>query len=334
MLIVTNGDSAAERIRSLGLGADVLPWRDVLHDGPVRPLADLAAQSRDRAAFLAEMSGRDAADIAADMAARDKRFLSGCADGVVELWFEHDLYDQLQLAQILAAAPDGGDVRLVQADLHLTALSDAEFARLPATAEPVTAQQIDEAKAVWAAFRAPDPTGLLPYAERASALPHMAAALRRVLAEFPDSRTGLPLSLVLALELLRGGSMRLGRLFGEAQARETAAFMGDLSFWRVIDDIAQARRPLIAAPDGARLRPIGLATAQEFRQEAALTVFGRRVLAGEANHVLENGIDRWIGGVRLTTETGFFYERNGADGSTAAGEGGMVRPWKKPASSS
>ncbi len=35
MLHLTNGDSAADLIREAGIGGKVLPWRDVLHMGPV-----------------------------------------------------------------------------------------------------------------------------------------------------------------------------------------------------------------------------------------------------------------------------------------------------------
>jgi hypothetical protein len=31
------------------------------------------------------------------------------------------------------------------------------------------------------------------------------------------------------------------------------------------------------------------------------TDFGRAVVAGEANHVVTNGIDRWVGGVHLSS---------------------------------
>ena len=34
-LIVTNGDSAAERLREAGIKGHIIPWRDMLHDGPV-----------------------------------------------------------------------------------------------------------------------------------------------------------------------------------------------------------------------------------------------------------------------------------------------------------
>ncbi len=36
--------------------------------------------------------------------------------------------------------------------------------------------------------------------------------------------------------------------------------------------------------------------------EVNLTSFGQKVLAGEANHVQENGIDDWVGGVHLSAE--------------------------------
>jgi hypothetical protein len=50
MLLVTNGDSAAEQIEWAGLAGVILPWRDVLHEGPVpaglsaRELAEVRAR--------------------------------------------------------------------------------------------------------------------------------------------------------------------------------------------------------------------------------------------------------------------------------------------------
>ena len=55
-LHVTNGDSTAAGLREGGVTGDVLPWRDVLHEGPVPPLAP-AALARVRARFLAEATG-------------------------------------------------------------------------------------------------------------------------------------------------------------------------------------------------------------------------------------------------------------------------------------
>src|SRR6185503_56200 len=49
LLHVTNGDVVAERLRAAGF-ADVLPWREVLHEGPVPAGSDL---HETRARFLA-----------------------------------------------------------------------------------------------------------------------------------------------------------------------------------------------------------------------------------------------------------------------------------------
>ena len=52
-LIITNGDAAGEVLRKAFTGTEVLPWRDVLHEGPV-PLTDTFEElSELRADFLA-----------------------------------------------------------------------------------------------------------------------------------------------------------------------------------------------------------------------------------------------------------------------------------------
>ena len=104
MLHVTNGDSTVETMRRAHIAGDIISWRDVLHEGPVPALS--AAELRPlRAQFLATMAPVGAADIEADLRARDERLGAAVESGEpVVLWFEHDLYDQLQLLQILAGA--------------------------------------------------------------------------------------------------------------------------------------------------------------------------------------------------------------------------------------
>ena len=43
LLIITNGDSAADLLRAAGETAVILPWRDVLHIGPV-PMTESDAE--------------------------------------------------------------------------------------------------------------------------------------------------------------------------------------------------------------------------------------------------------------------------------------------------
>ena len=51
-LIITNGDGAAGTIKAAGLGDEILPWRDVLHMGPVPNVGGLNALSELRAHYL------------------------------------------------------------------------------------------------------------------------------------------------------------------------------------------------------------------------------------------------------------------------------------------
>src|SRR3954452_19976813 len=89
-----------------GLAGDLLPWRDVLHEGPVPDLPSDELR-RVRADYLATVAAAGPTEIEGDMLAREER-LAAAIDACepVVLWFEHDLYDQLQLIQILAGLPD------------------------------------------------------------------------------------------------------------------------------------------------------------------------------------------------------------------------------------
>src|SRR5687768_11047360 len=101
MLHITNGDCAVEGIQRSGVPGDVLPWRDVLHEGPVPGGLELSELSALRAGYLAGGGYAGENELLEDFRVRDRALAgAGAADEVV-LWFEHDLYDQLQLIQLL-----------------------------------------------------------------------------------------------------------------------------------------------------------------------------------------------------------------------------------------
>ena len=54
MLISTNGDSAVEAIKNAGIEAEILPWRGVLHDGPVPSNVSLQEMAAVRAKFVSD----------------------------------------------------------------------------------------------------------------------------------------------------------------------------------------------------------------------------------------------------------------------------------------
>jgi hypothetical protein len=93
-LHVTNGDSAANTLRQTALGGAVLPWQDVLHEGPV-PAGPRRGLLQARAAFVSACGWGSGPSILASLERRDRQVAQALRDGQqVVLWFEHDLYDQ------------------------------------------------------------------------------------------------------------------------------------------------------------------------------------------------------------------------------------------------
>lgn len=241
-LHITNGDSVVGSFQELFPGDTVLPWRDVLHEGPVPPDLPLLELSEVRAQFLSAESGRPLEQILADFHARDGLLARSAEFEEVVLWFEHDLYDQLQLIQILdwfqTQAPDAAHLRLIQADDYLGRMSRARFAELFPARAAVSAAQLSLASAAWRAFRSADPADLEPFLAPNEALPFLAPAFARLCEEYPWTTDGLSRTQRVIRELQRQGLTDRSELFGAFSRQEQAIWMGDWSFFRVLDGAA------------------------------------------------------------------------------------------------
>jgi hypothetical protein len=288
MLHITNGSSVS--LGESGLGGDVLVWLDSLPDGPVPRGLDLDALTLVRAAFLAGFFGIDAEQVRHDLAGRNRRLRAWRDHDEVVLWFEHDLFDQLQLLQLLdyfASENDAaGRVSLVQADTYLGCMPPEKLAELFPSRQPVSTEQLQFGSDAWAAFRDPAPSRLAEFAAR-SELPYVAPAFHRLLEDFPSRRNGLGRTQLQMLEAIEAaGPTTLRAAFLESQEREGAVFLGDSSFFAYARELASCANPLLSIHDG----------------QASITDAGRAVLEGRADHIELNGIDRWIGGVHLTRD--------------------------------
>ena len=132
------------------------------------------------------------------------------------LWFEHDLYDQLQLLDVLALAHEAGVApELIVVDsfpgkpsFHgLGELTAAELETLWETRRPATEAELAAAAAAWTAFRAPEPDELMRLAATGTPeLPLLAPALRRLLEELPAEGDGLSRTERQALGAIAGGA--------------------------------------------------------------------------------------------------------------------------------
>jgi hypothetical protein len=212
LLHITNGDCAVAVLSQVVPGT-ILPWRDVLHEGPVRAGLSLEELSLERARFIADAGWGDFPEVLKTFQERDAAFRRAGGHDEIVLWFEHDLYDQLQLIQVLDGLAElkGPPISLVCEAEYLGNMEPARAAELFALRNPVTRRHMAEARAAWTAFRSPDPRNLETV--KIAALPFLAAALRRHLEEFPWTTDGLS---------------RTERQILQGNTDEEPAFMGDV----------------------------------------------------------------------------------------------------------
>ncbi len=234
-LHVTDGESVANTLRRTSLGGAVLAWQDALHEGPIACVP--APEFRElRAGFLAECGWGSARAIAEEMRRRDELLAHALtAAHPVVLWFEHDLYDQLQLLQILAAIPvdTAGSVELIQSEEHLGPLDAPELEALWPSRVPVTPATIELGHRAWRAVCSTEIETVL--AEDTRAVPRLAPALRRLLEErAPLGRTDRQL-----LEALADGPATPPELLAANQAREEAVFLGDTWCFLHLHELAE-----------------------------------------------------------------------------------------------
>lgn len=297
---ITNGDSVLYSWRKAGLLGTHLAWRDVLHEGPVPPGMPLEALSRVRADYLAERGYGNAIKVHRDFEKRDAIVRRAGEFEEIVLWFEHDLFDQLHVLQILASLRESGigagTVQLVQSDQYLGMLSPDELMALYPKRRFITTAVADGATSAWEAFTSPEPIALQQAAaQRYVGLPYLHDALRRLCEEFPAAESGLSRTQKHLLEACAQGARQKEDLFRRSQAREEASFLGDTSCYAQVADLAAEPAPLLTALD----------------QGYELTVLGRRVLAGDADWLERAPLERWIGGVHLTAQRHWRWDEHG-----------------------
>ncbi len=298
--IITNGDHAADALRAAFPDAEVLPWRDALVEGPVPALAEDAFAAT-RSLYLAQTFGRDYDFVHDDFTNRNetlRRWIESADE--IELWFETDLHDQLQLMQIgdrIARAARRPRVSLREA---APPLPSHELAKLAVT--EVTARDLDALRIMWDAVRAPTPEALVAQLE-GSALPAARAALRRLLEELPGP-DGFSRIERETLRAITAGARSPVDAFRAYIASEPLPFLGDAGFFQrlnalvfkfgLIDGLSQ---PLAWEATTNRFGPA-------VRQAVlALTPKGRDAFAGHHDITTERLFDRSVGGTHLTRQS-------------------------------
>ncbi len=235
-LHITNGDSAGGTLQQAFPEDSVLSWRDCLHDGPVPAGLPLDELSAVRAQFIADCGWASYEDALRDFRARDARLARFRDFEETVLWFEHDLYDQLQLIQILDwFNHSAGRPSVIQSSTYLGPMDAVQLAALFPARGPVTSEQLALASAAWEAFRSPDPRALEPFLAPHRALPFLAAALLRYCEEFPWLEDGLTRTQRTIAVLQAQGIADPRKLYSAFSRTEDPIWMGDASFYLILE---------------------------------------------------------------------------------------------------
>jgi hypothetical protein len=300
MLHITNGESVTGTFRQVRFPGTYLAWNDSLHDGPVPQTETLSELSDVRAHALDGFGWGDHEKLRADFAMRDRALQDFRKHQDVVLWFEHDLYDQLQLLQLLDWFEQqdlkGINLDLVQIDSYpgvrpfygLGQLSGPQLARLFPMRKRVTHSQRSIATETWRAFRAETHTDLLAISQQKfDDMPFLAAALVRFLEEYPGTSDGLSRTERQLLQAAAAGKRKKTDIYMESSKQEDVPW-GDLSVYLRLAWLAAGPNPaLIESP----------------KNEFTITDTGRQLLEGKADWIkLQGSVDRWLGGVHLTGE--------------------------------
>ena len=190
ILHITNGSCSQRVMQQAGIQGDIFTWDDVLHEGPVPADMTLPELSTIRARFIAEQCGKSCDEVLDAFIARDNALMSFQDYDALYLWFEHDLYDQLQLIQILnwLATQDLKDsnIQLICEPCYLGCISANEMSALQGKAKPVTYEQIAIATTAWQAFTLPTPEEWFRLLQQdTKSLPFLQGAVLRLLQEYP-----------------------------------------------------------------------------------------------------------------------------------------------------
>ena len=314
MLNIHNGESTAQTARQAPIPGAHLAFREALVAGPTPENLGEDDWRKLRAAHLSSAYGGSWEEAQRDLERLEAALASFHLHDEVVLWFEHDLFCQINLLYLLNwfAARDLGKTRLSlifigefpgKPDFRgLGELNETELASLFESRHEISDAEMRIATAGWKAYCAPDPMELAEFLNKdSSAMPFLKPALRSHLARFPSTRNGLGHIEQRALALVDEGFKKFAELFPRFVQQERVYGFGDSQVYLALRQLSSARAPLLK--NGSGRNSTGVLDSGKIRDRAfEITDRGKAVLNGEADFVKLNGIDLWLGGVHLTDD--------------------------------
>jgi len=309
MLHIHNGDSSAGTARAAQIPGDHIAWREALVCGPAPSGLTEREFIEVRAAHLANAYAVPIEKCRAELHAMHNALRSFPDHDEVVLWFEHDLFCQVQLIYLLNwfAVREIGRTKLSLICINefpgvtgfhgLGQLNQEQLASLYPTRPEVTPAQLALGAKAWRAYSSDDARSLISLLrEDSSDLPFLKNALERHLERFPSTHNGLGRIENVSLALISAGLRKFSSLFPAFARRQPDYGFGDAQLYRAIQRLAAAPSPLLKEKNGHSWR---MDLAGIFLSSFEITQRGQAAIAGAEDFVTKNGIDLWLGGLHL-----------------------------------
>ena len=298
------GSDIREPLRAAGFRGDFYEHNYPYLIGPVREGPDALEQ---RAAFLADTYAVADALVAVEQA--ERTLAQSARYERVVIWSERDVYDQLVLVRLLshyAAHERPAVLELINVADHPGGARFLGLGQLPpealrllwSTRQSATPQQHALGLDAWRALADPDPRALAALMRTDTpALPLLALALRRHLAELPSVINGLSLTQQMALALIAEQARTLNDVFVLITYQiDPLPGQGDLQLRdRVLAMEAPAGALFTRTPgsdrDGRASPP--------WTDVLTITPLGRDVLANRVDFRTLTPAPRWVGGTHV-----------------------------------
>ncbi len=288
-LNIINGDTCIGIMKKANIQGEFLAWQDFLHEGNVPAKVTLEELSIIRAKFIAQYGLGDFSEIYKTFQKRDNKLKTYKSYNKIILWFEHDLYDQLQLLQLLDwfsnKSLKNSQLTLICSNNYLGESTAQQIKKMVHYSIDLLPEHFQLAKKAWSAFREPTPLSwmnLLQYPS--SILPFLKPAVFRMLEEFPNTKAGLSRTEYQALLVISNGINDAQDIFIKCQSFEERKFMGDVVFWKILDNFEEYK------------------IIQRREKKLTITPLGKQLLKGERFWFDIMPLERYIGGCKLTLD--------------------------------
>ena len=314
MLHIVNGLATLQLLDRTDIRGARVPGDDIFAEGPVVDRLETPASWKLRADYLQRHFAIPKEQYLQRRDDRERSLRSFAYHEEVILWFEFDLFCQLNLIYLLNWFSNHdlrstrltmicpGDYPGMKQFRGLGTLNPKQLTALFEERVEVTGAQLRLARDAWSAYSSADPTGIENLIQQGTDdLRYLHRSLHAHLERFPSTVNGLNSIEHRILEILAAGAEKFPELFNRVATSDSlfSHGMGDLQFSAYLAELADSENPLIRIDNFPGVQSQEAPRKQLNKCAIRITDLGKDILKGREDNLSRRGIDRWLGGVHL-----------------------------------